>query len=124
MPDILLGSYLMRRLDPEIIRRICMSFDAGVGLSLVMIELDLVQRAWAYNVRGGDTDGSRYTCSLPPTVQFGRSEANCGYQRLNDAGWHLGIECARVVDLSDADLFPAWPPETRNNRISKVRGRH
>ncbi|MBB4362910.1 hypothetical protein GGD65_003943 [Bradyrhizobium sp. CIR18] len=58
MLDILLGSYLMRRLDPEIFRRICMSFDAGVGLSLVMIELDLVQSAWAYNVRGGDTDGS------------------------------------------------------------------
>lgn len=133
MLDILLGSYLMRRLDPEISRRICMSFDAGVGLSLVMIELDLVQSAWAYNVRGGDTDGS-VPATLAPyhPVQFGLSEANCGYQRLNDAGWHLGIECARVVDLSDADLFrgandvmeTTWPPETRNNRISKVRGRH
>ncbi|SDG82926.1 hypothetical protein SAMN05216338_1003123 [Bradyrhizobium sp. Rc2d] len=28
-----------------------MSFDAGVGLSQVLIELDLVQSAWAYNVR-------------------------------------------------------------------------
>ncbi|WP_245323235.1 hypothetical protein [Bradyrhizobium shewense] len=109
MLDILLGSYLLRRLDPEIFRRICLSFDAGVGLSLVMIELDLVQSAWAYNVRGGDTDGS-----VPPTpapyhpqsdLVGATVSANCGYQRLNDAGGHLGVECARVVDLSDATLF-------------------
>ncbi len=47
-----LGSYAIRRLDPEIFRRICMSFDAwivGFGLSRVLIELDLVQSAWAYS---------------------------------------------------------------------------
>ncbi|WP_271620896.1 sulfite exporter TauE/SafE family protein [Bradyrhizobium sp. CCBAU 51745] len=48
-----LGSYVIRRLDPEIFRRISMSFDAwivGFGLSRVLIELDLVQSAWAYSV--------------------------------------------------------------------------
>ncbi|WP_244558812.1 hypothetical protein [Bradyrhizobium brasilense] len=48
-----LGSYVIRRLDPEIFRRICMSFDAwivGFGLSRVLIELNLVQGAWAYSV--------------------------------------------------------------------------
>ncbi len=53
MLGIPLGSYVIRRLDPEIFRRICMSFDAwivGFGLSRVLIELDLVQSAWAYSV--------------------------------------------------------------------------
>ncbi|RXG87240.1 sulfite exporter TauE/SafE family protein [Bradyrhizobium zhanjiangense] len=53
MLGIPLGSYVIRRLDPEIFRRICMSFDAwivGFGLSRVLIEIDLVQSAWAYSV--------------------------------------------------------------------------
>ncbi|MGF6313627.1 putative membrane protein YfcA [Bradyrhizobium sp. i1.8.4] len=48
-----LGSYVIRRLDPEIFRRVCMSFDAwivGFGLSRVLIELALVQSPWAYSV--------------------------------------------------------------------------
>ncbi|MFH0303111.1 sulfite exporter TauE/SafE family protein, partial [Bradyrhizobium sp. 31Argb] len=48
-----LGSYVIRRLDPEIFRRICMSFDAwvvGFGLSRVLIELALMQSPWAYGV--------------------------------------------------------------------------
>ncbi len=48
-----LGSYVIRRLDPEIFRRICMSFDAwvvGFGLSRVLIELGLMQSPWAYGV--------------------------------------------------------------------------
>src|ERR1700751_2207978 len=46
-----LGAYLIRRLDAETFRRICMSFDAwvvGFGLSRVLIELDLVGSPWAY----------------------------------------------------------------------------
>ncbi|WP_225144471.1 MULTISPECIES: hypothetical protein [unclassified Bradyrhizobium] len=53
MLGVPLGSYVIRRLDAEIFRRICMSFDAwivGFGLSRVLIELDLVQSAWAYSV--------------------------------------------------------------------------
>jgi uncharacterized membrane protein YfcA len=51
-----LGAYLIRRLDAETFRRICMSFDAwvvGFGLSRVLIELDLVESPWAYAVMAG-----------------------------------------------------------------------
>jgi len=48
-----LGTYLIRRLDAETFRRICMSFDAwvvGFGLSRVLIELKLLGAPWAYSV--------------------------------------------------------------------------
>jgi hypothetical protein len=48
-----LGAYLIRRLDAETFRRICMSFDAwvvGFGLSRVLIELNLTRSPWAYSV--------------------------------------------------------------------------
>ena len=48
-----LGSYVIRRLDPETFRRICMSFDAwvvGFGLSRVLIELKIIGSPWAYAV--------------------------------------------------------------------------
>jgi uncharacterized protein len=48
-----LGAWLIRRLDAETFRRICMSFDAwvvGFGLSRVLIELDLMESPWAYSV--------------------------------------------------------------------------
>jgi hypothetical protein len=48
-----LGAYVIRRLDAETFRRICMSFDAwivGFGLSRVLIELNLVESPWAYGV--------------------------------------------------------------------------
>ena len=48
-----LGAYLIRRLDAETFRRICMSFDAwvvGFGLSRVLIELKLLGGPWAYSV--------------------------------------------------------------------------
>src|SRR5262245_11040586 len=47
-----LGAYLIRRLDAETFRRICMSFDAwvvGFGLSRVLIELNLMKSPWAYS---------------------------------------------------------------------------
>jgi uncharacterized protein len=57
IPSVLLGiplgSYVIRRLDAETFRRICMSFDAwvvGFGLSRVLIELDLMDSPWAYSV--------------------------------------------------------------------------
>lgn len=46
-----LGAYLIRRLDPETFRRICMSFDVwivGFGLSRVLIDLNLAQGPTAY----------------------------------------------------------------------------
>jgi len=48
-----LGAYVIRRMDAETFRRICMSFDAwvvGFGLSRVLIELNLMQSPWAYSV--------------------------------------------------------------------------
>src|SRR5256714_13688791 len=51
-----LGAYLIRRLDAETFRRICMSFDAwvvGFGLSRVLIELNLMASPWAYSVMAG-----------------------------------------------------------------------
>jgi uncharacterized protein len=48
-----LGAYLIRRLDAETFRRICMSFDAwvvGFGLSRVLIDLKLLESPWAYGV--------------------------------------------------------------------------
>src|SRR5436309_3921422 len=48
-----LGAYVIRQLDAETFRRICMSFDAwvvGFGLSRVLIELKLMESPWAYGV--------------------------------------------------------------------------
>src|SRR5438067_363012 len=48
-----LGAYLIRRLDAETFRRICMSFDAwvvGFGLSRVLIDLNLIESPLAYGV--------------------------------------------------------------------------
>ncbi len=48
-----LGAFLIRRLDPETFRRVCMSFDVwivGFGLSRVLIEVKLAQGSAAYSV--------------------------------------------------------------------------
>src|SRR4051794_13740860 len=48
-----LGAYLIRSLNAETFRRICMSFDAwivGFGLSRTLIELSLLATPWAYSV--------------------------------------------------------------------------
>src|SRR6266496_2288552 len=48
-----LGAYVIRRMNSETFRRICMSFDAwvvGFGLSRVLIELNLMESPWAYSV--------------------------------------------------------------------------
>jgi mannitol-specific phosphotransferase system IIBC component len=48
-----LGAYVIRHLDAETFRRICMSFDAwvvGFGFSRGLIELNLMDSPWAYIV--------------------------------------------------------------------------
>src|SRR5256884_1409739 len=48
-----LGAFLIRRLDAETFRRICMSFDAwvvGFGLSRALMDLKLMASPWAYSV--------------------------------------------------------------------------
>jgi uncharacterized membrane protein YfcA len=53
MVGIPVGAYLIRRLEPETFRRICMSFDAwivGFGFSRVLIDLHLMKSPSAYSV--------------------------------------------------------------------------
>src|SRR5215510_6583201 len=57
LPSVLvgipLGAYVIRRLDAETFRRVCMSFDAwvvGFGLSRVLIDLNLMESPWAYSI--------------------------------------------------------------------------
>ncbi len=53
MVGIPLGAYLIRRMNSETFRRICMSFDAwvvGFGLSRALIELNLMESPWAYSI--------------------------------------------------------------------------
>jgi uncharacterized membrane protein YfcA len=48
-----LGTYIIRRMNPDTFRRICMSFDfwiVGFGLSRTLIELKLVASPMAYSV--------------------------------------------------------------------------
>ena len=48
-----LGAHVIRRIDAETFRRLCMSFDAwvvGFGLSRVLLELTLVASPWAYGI--------------------------------------------------------------------------
>ena len=48
-----LGSYLIRWIDPETFRRICMAFDAlvvGFGLSRVLVELNLASQFTTYSI--------------------------------------------------------------------------
>jgi len=50
-----LGAALVRRVDAEVFRRICMSFDAwivGFGLSKLLVTLGLAVSPWAYLVLG------------------------------------------------------------------------
>lgn len=53
MIGIPLGTYLIRLMDPETFRRICMAFDGlvvGFGLSRVLIELDLATPVTTYSI--------------------------------------------------------------------------
>jgi uncharacterized membrane protein YfcA len=48
-----LGTYLIRLIDPETFRRICMAFDGlvvGFGLSRVLVELDLATPTTTYGI--------------------------------------------------------------------------
>jgi hypothetical protein len=47
------GTYLIRLMDPETFRRICMAFDGlivGFGLSRVLVELDLASPGTTYSI--------------------------------------------------------------------------
>ena len=53
MVGIPLGMYVIRLMDPETFRRICMAFDGlvvGFGLSRVLVELDLASPVTTYSI--------------------------------------------------------------------------
>ncbi len=48
-----IGTYIIRKVNPETFRRICMSFDAwfvGFGLSRVIIQLNILKSPFAYSI--------------------------------------------------------------------------
>ena len=52
-PDVILPMCVIRRMDAETFRRICMSFDGwvvGFGFSRVVMELGLMASPWAYSI--------------------------------------------------------------------------
>ncbi|TMJ57661.1 MAG: sulfite exporter TauE/SafE family protein [Alphaproteobacteria bacterium] len=72
-----LGAYLIRRLDAETFRRICMSFDAwvvGFGLSRVLIDLNLMASPWAYSVMAATMMIDCYLLYIFFTVQKAASK--------------------------------------------------
>jgi uncharacterized membrane protein YfcA len=88
MAGIPLGSYVIRRLDPETFRRICMSFDAwvvGFGLSRVLIELNLIMAPWAYTVMAGTILIDCYLLYIFFTVQ------RAAQPRAATASWIDGV---------------------------------
>ena len=75
-----LGAYLIRRLDAETFRRICMSFDAwvvGFGLSRVLIELNLMESPWAYSVMAVTILIDTYLLYVFFTVRSARIRSRC-----------------------------------------------
>src|SRR5262249_23512036 len=76
-----LGAYVIRRLDAETFRRICMSFDAwvvGFGLSRVLIELNLMESPWAYMVMAITILIDAYLLYIFFTVQKAATSADRG----------------------------------------------
>jgi uncharacterized protein len=72
-----LGAQVIRRLDAETFRRICMSFDAwvvGFGFSRVLIELNLVESPWAYSLLAVVILIDAYLLSVFFTVQRAASK--------------------------------------------------
>src|SRR6516162_2607765 len=81
IPSVLVGvpfgAYVIRRLDAETFRRICMSFDAwvvGFGLSRVLIELDLMESPWAYSIMAASMLIDSYLLYIFFTVRRSPSE--------------------------------------------------
>ena len=81
-----LGAYLIRRLDAETFRRICMSFDAwvvGFGLSRVLIDLNLMASPWAYSVMAATMMIDCYLLYIFFTVQRAASKQSQTTQRTS-----------------------------------------
>jgi uncharacterized protein len=99
VPSVLVGipvgAMLIRHLDPEVFRRICMSFDAwvvGFGLSRSLMDVDLVGNPAGYLVLAG---AAAVDCLLLYRFfrQRGRGQVaplDGGGAPLAAAGWPLG----------------------------------
>ena len=86
-----LGAYLIRRLDAETFRRICMSFDAwvvGFGLSRVLIDLNLIESPWAYGVMAVTILIDTYLLYIFFTVQKAASMRSLGPPRPKSSSSH------------------------------------
>src|SRR6266480_5983946 len=81
MVGVPLGAFIIRRLDAETFRRICMSFDAwvvGFGLSRVLIDLNLIESPWAYGVLAVTILIDTYLLYIFFTVQKAATSADRG----------------------------------------------
>jgi hypothetical protein len=79
-----LGTWLIRWMEPETFRRICMSFDVvivGFGLSRVSVELQLAPGTLAYSIFAAIVTLNAYLL-----FQFFQAQARRSRQKDPDAG--------------------------------------
>jgi hypothetical protein len=100
------GTHLIRRLDAETFRRICMSFDAwvvGFGLSRVLMDLNLMESPWAYSVTAGrHFDRQLFIVHL-----------------LHSSG--VGTKAIGNIAGSTDNRRPEWRPRSYDYRNNEVR---
>jgi len=103
-----LGAYVIRRLDAETFRRICMSFDAwvvGFGLSRVLVELNLVESPGAYSVMAVTIFIDIYLLYIFFTVQRAASERSQTLWAPLTPGHRSGPPDRNPSDLTERDPF-------------------
>ena len=103
-----LGAYVIRRLDAETFRRICMSFDGwvvGFGLSRVLVELDLMESPGAYSVMAVTIFIDIYLLYIFFTVQRAASERSQTLWAPLTPGHRSGPPHRNPSDLTERDPF-------------------
>ena len=103
-----LGAYVIRRLDAETFRRICMSFDAwvvGFGLSRVLVELNLVESPGAYSVMAVTIFIDIYLLYIFFTVRRAASERSQTLWAPLTPGHRSGPPDRNPSDLTERDPF-------------------
>ena len=114
-----LGAYLIRRLDVETFRRICMSFDAwvvGFGLSRVLIELNWMASPWAYSVMVGATILDAYLLYIFFTVRrpaLKRSQALEAHLKPGNRGPGRLAGAEPAISIK---VLPLGPGEVRRKK--------
>jgi len=103
-----LGAYVIRRLDAETFRRICMSFDAwvvGFGLSRVLVELNLMESPGAYSVMAVTIFIDIYLLYIFFTVRRAASERSQTLWAPLTPGHRSGPPDRNPSDLTERDPF-------------------